>query len=81
MQGGWLEQKGGKEVKASFMLTDDDKRLTDGEDDRGENDKPYICATYMPYFGMYPLDWWADGGDILKARRHIAYYGDDKKHV
>ena len=40
MQGGWLEQKGGKEVKASFMLTDDDKRLTDEEDDRGENDKP-----------------------------------------
>ena len=46
MQGGWLEQKGGKEVKASFMLTDDDKRLTDEEDDRGENDKPYICVTY-----------------------------------
>ena len=66
MQEGWLEQKGGKEVKASFMLTDDDKRLTDEEDDRGENDKPYICVTYMPYYGMYPLDWWADGGDILK---------------
>ena len=58
MQEGWLEQKGGKEVKASFMLTDDDKRLTDEEDDRGENDKPYICVTYIPYIcATYAILW------------------------
>ena len=38
MQEGWLEQKGGKEVKGSFMLMDDDRRLTDEEDDLGDDE-------------------------------------------